>query len=100
MRNLLENLKKEGFCAEATVIHNFRSTGEEISAIIVDTDYEGPYPTEAVFKMHEKIRNLCRKDRGKWIVDPHVMKVSVRIFSYEDVVRITGETLTVRRLAC
>ena len=57
---LFLRLEKDGFTPEKHTLYNINGTGINAPVLVVNTDYEGVYPTKNTFNKLNMIRNICK----------------------------------------
>ena len=60
LKRLQKKLTAAGFDAKFITVYNYKGTGEDVQALRIDTNYEGPYPTRETFAAIDSIRNICK----------------------------------------
>lgn len=63
LKSLQKKFKNAGYVADFITVHNVGGTGADVPALKINTEYDGPYPTEAVFGDVAMIRKIAKNHR-------------------------------------
>ena len=78
MQRVKRMLEFEGY--KVNIVNWAVNYNETVPALIVDTDYEGLYPTDETITAHANIRKIIARYKGRFRAESHSAKVCMYIF--------------------